>query len=96
MRGHIRCHHCGQVIGLSGLPLELQTTEALREAARSVAEALRGDTLMATEIVDAWDYLLSIEAELERRSRLPVLEEALAMYSSMEVQDGKVQDRAPG
>lgn len=78
MRAHFQCPHCGKAVAIEGLPLQAQTEEALREAARSVADALRGETLQATGIVDAWDFLLGIEAELERRSRLPTLEEALA------------------
>lgn len=85
MVAHIQCPHCGEAIAITGLPLELQPSEALRAAAASVAKALRGGTLQATALLDAWDFLLSIENELERRSRIPTLEEALAKYSSMEV-----------
>jgi hypothetical protein len=82
---HITCPHCGRTIAMSGLSLEAQNTEVLKETAHNVAEALRSGNLVGTDIVNAWDYLLRIEAELERRHEVPTLEEA--------IRDAEVQDR---
>jgi hypothetical protein len=70
MQTALKCPHCGQLIAVIGLPLAVQPTEALQQAAAGVANALKQGWLQGSELLDSWEFLLQIERELERRGVL--------------------------